>query len=449
MQASEVQEKLRLVLDTRCGRFAAVVLLARLLRDAGEGLGMATSAVIAGAARWLRLSPAESVLLFLASELSRRVRMPWEPYELEKFIARAKPEDALDPRRRVIDPHHHLWDPVSAKKDYWHVPWKLIRFFRNVRGTSTMMLPSFLSRSYGEELRAPFVSPYNADEMWKDVQNRAAGRGGVPHNVVATVFIESHGWKNPAKPECLWWDEELDYALAERRKNPVFNKGIVLRIDLNLGEQLKPALDYYSKYNVAGFRHPCDEDPKGVFAPCTCPLRDFDAIYKAVRLIGEYGMSLDFWHSQNQIPTLIKLAEAAPDTVIIADHLCGPLGVEPYYNRAQLWEGWKDGIRKLSACKNVRMKLSGLGMKHRGFGYDDRSVPPTSEEMAKDWKRYILHAIDCFGVRRCMFASNFPVDKISGDYTAVFNAFKVIVRDFSEADKHALFFQTANETYKL
>ncbi|KAJ9468088.1 hypothetical protein DIPPA_30065 [Diplonema papillatum] len=80
MQASEVPEKLRLVLDTRCRRFAAVVLLARLLRDAGEGLGMATSAVITGAARWLRLSPAESVLLFLASELPRRVRMPWEQY---------------------------------------------------------------------------------------------------------------------------------------------------------------------------------------------------------------------------------------------------------------------------------------------------------------------------------------------------------------------------------
>ena len=65
------------------------------------------------------------------------------------------------------------------------------------------------------------------------------------------------------------------------------------------------------------------------------------------------------------------------------------------------------------------------------------------------WKPYVLHCIECFGVDRCMFASNFPVDKVSCSYTVLWNAFKRIVADFSAADKEKLFCGTARAVYRL
>jgi predicted TIM-barrel fold metal-dependent hydrolase len=84
-----------------------------------------------------------------------------------------------------------------------------------------------------------------------------------------------------------------------------------------------------------------------------------------------------------------------------------------------------------------------------GFGWHKRDRPPTSAELATATQRYYLHTIDRFGVDRCMFESNFPVDKLSCSYAVVWNSFKRITESFTTTEKSALFHDTAARVYRL
>jgi len=81
----------------------------------------------------------------------------------------------------------------------------------------------------------------------------------------------------------------------------------------------------------------------------------------------------------------------------------------------------------LARCPNVIAKLGGLAMPDNGFGWHLADRPPTSDEIVEAHQDYFLHTIDCFGPDRCMFESNFPVDRLSVSYRVLFNAFKKMV----------------------
>jgi predicted TIM-barrel fold metal-dependent hydrolase len=97
----------------------------------------------------------------------------------------------------------------------------------------------------------------------------------------------------------------------------------------------------------------------------------------------------------------------------------------------------------------VVAKLGGLAMPDNGFAWMGREKPPGSDEFVEAQRRYYLHMIDCFGTERCMFESNFPVDKMSISYPILWNGLKKIVQDFSEDEKEALFSGTATRIYRL
>ena len=117
--------------------------------------------------------------------------------------------------------------------------------------------------------------------------------------------------------------------------------------------------------------------------------------------------------------------------------------------RAEVFEIWKRGISELVTCANVFVKLGGLAMPNSGFGWEKAEKPPTSKEMAATTANYYLFCIEQFGVHRCMSESNFPVDKLSCSYTVLWNSFKRITRGFSNAERVALFHDTAERVYRL
>jgi predicted TIM-barrel fold metal-dependent hydrolase len=84
-----------------------------------------------------------------------------------------------------------------------------------------------------------------------------------------------------------------------------------------------------------------------------------------------------------------------------------------------------------------------------GWAWHKNEYPASSDDIITEQSRYYLHTIDCFGSKRCMFESNFPVDKQSVSYHVIWNAYKKLVKDFDEADKHNLFYGTADKVYKL
>jgi len=126
------------------------------------------------------------------------------------------------------------------------------------------------------------------------------------------------------------------------------------------------------------------------------------------------------------------------------------LGIGPYKGkREEIFEQWQEDINELSQCKNVYSKLGGLAMPVNGWSWHKNEVPATSEEIISEQARYYLHTLDCFGSERCMFESNFPVDKQSVSYHVIWNAYKKMVKGYSETEKSNLFYGTAERVYKL
>jgi predicted TIM-barrel fold metal-dependent hydrolase len=84
-----------------------------------------------------------------------------------------------------------------------------------------------------------------------------------------------------------------------------------------------------------------------------------------------------------------------------------------------------------------------------GYDWRKRARPPTSTELMQATRRYFEHTIERFGARRCMFESNFPVDKLSCSYTVLWNSFKRLSEGYSADERAALFYETAARVYRL
>jgi predicted TIM-barrel fold metal-dependent hydrolase len=174
------------------------------------------------------------------------------------------------------------------------------------------------------------------------------------------------------------------------------------------------------------------------------------AFRRGFACLQHYGLSFDAWLYHPQLPELVHLARAFPEVTIVLDHIGGPLGVGPYSGkRDEVFQRWSKGVTDLSTCPNVTVKLGGCGSTRSGYDWHERGVQPGSAELANAMAPYFDFCIEKFGVHRCMFESNFPVDKASYSYVAIWNAFKRISQSFSAAERRALFHDTAVLVYRL
>ena len=166
--------------------------------------------------------------------------------------------------------------------------------------------------------------------------------------------------------------------------------------------------------------------------------------------LGALGLTYEAWQYHPQLKEVTALARAVPQTTMILNHCGGPLGIGPYAGKADaVFAAWKADMAELARCPNVVVKLGGLGMDIGVFDHMRRPVPPTSREIADAWKPWIEICINAFGAERCMFESNFPVDRFGATYTALWNAFKRIAKNYSADEKTALFSGTAKRIYRV
>ena len=164
----------------------------------------------------------------------------------------------------------------------------------------------------------------------------------------------------------------------------------------------------------------------------------------------DYGLSFEAWLYHPQLTELAALARAVPEVPIVLNHVGGLLGVGPYAaRREEVYEVWRRGIAEVASCPNVVVKLGGLGMLRCGFDWHLRPAPPTATELIEATAPYYLYCIERFGPKRCMFESNFPVDKLSCSYTVLWNSFKRMTEKFSAEERAALFHDTATRVYRL
>ena len=243
---------------------------------------------------------------------------------------------------------------------------------------------------------------------------------------------------------------------AERSGRQVMG-GIVAHADLRDASNLDAVLDAHEAAGhgrFRGIRHAGSHalHPEVLTIPGGAPAglyadQDFRA---GVARLGERGLTYDTWHYHYQNRDFLDLARSVPSTTMVLDHFGTPLGVGPYESqREQIFEQWKSDIADIAACENVVAKIGGLAMPDNGFGWHTAERPPTSDEFIEAQGRYYLHTIEQFGPERCMFESNFPVDRFSLSYRTVWNAFKKLVADFSADERDAMLRGTATRIYRL
>lgn len=317
-------------------------------------------------------------------------------------------EAVIDPEREIVDPHHHLWPPGPLHYD----------------------LPELL------------------------------GDTGGGHNVAQTVFIECGSTYLTDGPEHLRCVGETLYvadaaAKSRERLEQATIAGIVAHADLR-SDQLEEILDAHEEAAQGlfkGIRHQAASDgtPDLVIpAPAAPKLLMSEDFRRGVKRLGERQLSFDAWIYHHQLPELIDLAKAIPTTKIVLDHFGTPLGVGPYATKkSEIFEQWKKDISKLAELPNTYAKLGGLAMPDNGFEWHTRAMPPSSDEIVASQRHYYDFTIDCFGPSRCMFESNFPVDRLSLGYTVLWNAFKKMTASFSDSEKDELFSGVARRVYQL
>ena len=325
-------------------------------------------------------------------------------------------EPTLAPDLPICDPHHHLWD-----------------------------------------FRRDGVAPrYLLDEFLEDLSSG--------HDIRSTVFVECGAMYRADGPEALRPVGETEFVagIAAMSESGQYGPariaaGIVGTVFLGLGDAVAEVLDRQIAAGGGRFRgirvgatwHESPDVPNHRTEPAPDMYLD-PRFREGFRHLAPRGLSFEGWCYHTQIPGLTDLARAFPDTTFVLNHFGGPLGIGPYAGRADdVFAQWRRFIGPLAECPNVFAKLGGIVMEVNGFGWQERGTPPTSAALMEASRRYYEHTIELFGVERCMFESNFPVEKVSCGYNVLWNSFKRLTAGYSAAERALLFHDTAARVYRL
>ena len=175
-----------------------------------------------------------------------------------------------------------------------------------------------------------------------------------------------------------------------------------------------------------------------------------DEFRAGARVLARKGLSFEAWLYFPQLPELADFAHAVPDLTIILNHIGGLLRIGPYANRDdEVLATWRQGIAAVAACPNVvRQARRHRHAAHR-LRLATRAKPIGSEELAAAMAPFMNYCIEQFGPERCMFESNFPVDKVSFSYNVLYNAFKRLSTGYSATERAAMFHDTAARVYRV
>ena len=325
-------------------------------------------------------------------------------------------EDPILPNIPIIDPHHHLWD---------------VGFGR-----------------------------YYIEELLEDINSSG-------HNILSTVYImSSSNTKIYSKDGLEEFKplKEIEFATSEGRRADLIpnnkvkvNASIVGSVDLTYGNKLQPVLEKavnISEGRLKGIRMllASHTDPRisSGAVKSDLGLMLHPNFIDGAKCIQNANLSLDFWIYHTQLNEMEKIARSLPDLTIILNHIGGPIHLGEYEGKqAATHREWRSAMMRLSRIPNINVKLGGLGMAVNGAKFHNNKFPPNSVQLSDVWKPWIYETIDMFGFDRCMFESNFPVDKGSCSYGALWNAFKILAKDMSDDEINKLFSKNAAKIYKI
>jgi predicted TIM-barrel fold metal-dependent hydrolase len=295
--------------------------------------------------------------------------------------------------RRFVDAHIHLWD-----LDHLTYPWLTPPFDTDgVNGDISSIAHSYLPRDYLADAASwPVAGVVHVDAgalagqalaetQWLEA---VLGATGLPFALVAFAALDDPG---------------LDHVLERHLAHP----------------------------HVRGIRHIANyhDDPRKTYNGADL-LRQ-PAWRQGLGQLARHGLSFDLQIYPGQMATAAALAREHPDLAIVLNHA----GMPTDRDAAGLAR-WSAGMRALAAQPNVSVKLSGFGIVDHDW--TTASIRP-----------FVLEAIEAFGTRRCMFASDVPTDKVHASFDTIMGAYDAITAGFGDAERDDLFAGNAWRIYRL
>ena len=298
---------------------------------------------------------------------------------------------------KIVDAHHHLWDLNNEKTSY---AWLMVSEGEAFFGDYGAIRKSYLLEDYLE-----------------DAKNQ---------NIIKSVHVQAEHDDDKPVNETAWLQH-----VADNHSSNLPN-AIVAFADFSKNN-VSEILDEHQNYkNTRGIRQILsynEKEPKYSYAS-----QDFMKNSKWVenfKNIKNRNLSFDIQIYKHQMEDAYELAKKNDDVLFILNHTG-----EPCYQSEEYIESWEKNMCKIASCENFVAKISGLGM------FDTKWTTEST-------RIFVEKTIDIFGIERCMFASNFPVDKIFNTFDNYWNSFKEITKNYSENDKNLLFSLNAEKYYRI
>lgn len=293
----------------------------------------------------------------------------------------------------MIDAHHHIWRQSD-------LPW---------------LLGPEQPRIFGPY--AAIKRDYLIDEFKSDL----AGLG-----IEKSVYVQANWAPNWAADEAAWVQSVSD------NEGQGWPHAIVAYADFSV-DDVRPQLDKLAQYSlVRGIRQQFHwhENPLYRFAHYAGLPAD-PTVRKNIARLGDYGWSFDLQVFSGQMADAAGLAEACPDVQFVLQH-AGMLEDTSEFGR----KSWLAGMKRLAKCDNVNSKLSAFGT------FIHKNDPDFIAEM-------VATTVQIFGAKRCLYGSNYPIEKLWTSYSDLFNAFLSAASALPKTQQKAIFNDTAERIYRI
>ena len=355
----------------------------------------------------------------------------------------------------IIDPHIHQWDLLRTPR--------ILSLPRRVLGWNPWLYETVLKLG-AKPADRDYVGKVDYVAWDYLPPQYSADAAALPIKQVVHVEAE---WRDhsPLGPvgETAWldrlFDNNLDNSADSQNPGPQLG-GIVARADLRsprLAEVL--SAHHNASTKLRGIRQMLASDTDtGIMRFCDRPgLAGDTAWRKGLEQLQPLGLSFDAWVFHHQLNELHRLAKAFPQQQFVLDHMGTPIGLGgPFASygrnamaREVILKTWQYGIADLAECPNVAVKLSGLFMPVVGWGFEKRDQPPSAQELLDAFAPICRFVLEHFGVDRCLFASNFPMDKVSLSLESLYALYAATVADLPREDRRKLFHDNAQRIYRL